>query len=148
MEQFVTDPIAYIIPIAAAVLYFAQVEPTLQPPENKELRHWIRVLAIGSISFTALITTHWLVSGIVSLLIGMAGLTLRIRAFLYVATVTFLLNAIYQLIILNALYPFLRWVIGLFVGIGCIWIAATVETRREQLVTILQNWRVELDSWD
>ncbi|MCT7955925.1 hypothetical protein [Laspinema palackyanum] len=148
LEQFVTDPIAYIIPIAAGILYFAQVEPTLQPPDRKELRHGIRVLAIGSISFTCLLTTHWLISGIVSLLIGVAGLTLRIRAFLYVATVTFLLNAIYQLIILNSLYPFLRWVIGLFVGIGCIWIAATVETRREQLVTLLQNWRVELDSWD
>ncbi|MGL5193475.1 MAG: hypothetical protein ACRC8Y_07705, partial [Chroococcales cyanobacterium] len=148
VNAFVTEPIAYMIPIAAGILYFAQVEPTLQPPDRKEIRHWIRVLAIGSISFTSLITNHWLISGLVSLLIGVAGLTLRIRAFLYVATVTFLLNAIYQLIILNSLYPFLRWVVGLLVGIGCIWIAATVETRREQLVTILQNWRVELDSWD
>lgn len=148
LEAFVTEPIAYIIPMAAGVLYFAQVEPTLQPPDRKEIRHWIRILAIGSISFTSLITNHWLIAGIVSLLLGVAGLTLRIRAFLYVGTVTFLLNAIYQLIILNSLYPFLRWVIGLLVGIGCIWIAATVETRREQLVTILQNWRVELDSWD
>ncbi|MCT7968356.1 DUF2157 domain-containing protein [Laspinema sp. D1] len=147
-EQFVTDPIVYVIPLAAGILYFAQVEPTLQPSDRKELRHGVRVLAIGSISFTSLITNHWLVSGIVSLLIGVAGLSLRIRAFLYVGTVTFLLNAIYQLIILNALYPFLRWVIGLFVGIGCIWVAATVETRREQLVTLLQNWRIELESWD
>lgn len=148
LEALVSEPIAYMIPIAAGILYFGQVEPTLQPGDRKELRHWIRILAIGSISFTSLLTNHWLISGVVSLLIGVAGLTLRIRAFLYVATVTFLLNAIYQLIILNALYPFLRWVIGLFVGIGCIWIAATVETRREQLVTILQNWRVELESWD
>lgn len=148
LEAFVTEPIAYIIPMAAAVLYFAQVEPTLQPPDRKEIRHWIRVLAIGSISFTCLLTSHWLISGVVSLLMGMAGLTLKIRAFLYVGTVTFLLNATYQLIILNSLYPFLRWVIGLLVGIGCIWIAATVETRREQLVTLLQNWRLELDSWD
>jgi hypothetical protein len=148
LEAFVTEPIAYMIPIAAGILYFAQVEPTLQPGDRKELRHWIRILAIGSISFTSLITNHWLIAGIVSLLMGVAGLTLRIRAFLYVGTVTFLLNATYQLIILNSLYPFLRWVIGLLVGIGCIWIAATVETRREQLVTILQNWRVELDSWD
>ncbi|MCT7982887.1 DUF2157 domain-containing protein [Laspinema sp. A4] len=148
VEAFVTEPIAYIIPMAAAVLYFAQVEPTLQTPDRKAIRHGVRVLAIGSISFTSLITNHWLISGIVSLLIGVAGLSLRIRAFLYVGTVTFLVNAIYQLIILNALYSFLRWVIGLLVGIGCIWIAATVETRREQLVTLLQNWRVELESWD
>ncbi|HEY9838444.1 MAG TPA: hypothetical protein V6D27_16285, partial [Vampirovibrionales bacterium] len=148
VRALVMEPIAYTIPLAATVLYFAQVEPTLQPSHRKELRHWIRILAIASVSLTSLITNHWLISGIVSFLIGVAGLSLRIRAFLYVGTITFLLNAAYQLIILNALYSFLRWVIGLVVGIGCIWIAATVETRREQLVTLLQNWRVELESWD
>ncbi|MCT7993875.1 DUF2157 domain-containing protein [Laspinema olomoucense] len=148
LDAMVPEPIAYIIPMAAAVLYFAQVEPSLQPRDRKGIRHGIRVLAIASISLISLMTNHWLISGIINFLIAVAGLSLRIRAFLYVGTVTLLLNATYQLIILNALYPFLRWVIGLFVGIGCIWIAATVETRREQLVTLLQNWRVELESWD
>ncbi len=148
LNEFVTDAIAYVAPVALAILYFAQVEPSLKSPQAKGIRHGIRVLAIGSINFTLLFTTHWLISGLASLLIGFAGLTFKIRAFFYMGTVTFLLNAIYQLIILNSLYPFLRWVIGLVAGIFLIWIAANFETRREQIVTVFQNWLGDLESWD
>ncbi|NEP04635.1 MULTISPECIES: hypothetical protein [Okeania] len=62
------------------------------------------------------------------------------RAFLYIGTVTFFINAFNQLIILNSLYSFFKWSIGLIVGIVFIWIAASFETRREQINNLLQNW--------
>jgi hypothetical protein len=34
------------------------------------------------------------------------------------------------------------------VGIAFIWIAATFETRREQITAFLRNWITELENWD
>jgi hypothetical protein len=59
-----------------------------------------------------------------------------------------LINAFYQLGILIFEYPFSKWVIGLLVGIAFIWIAATFETRREQITALLRHWMSELQTWD
>jgi uncharacterized membrane protein len=85
---------------------------------------------------------------LVSLGFIFAGLMFRVRAFLYLGTGTFLLNAIERLIFLNTLSFFMRSLVGLTVGIFLIWIAATFETRREQIVTFVQNWLVELKQWE
>lgn len=143
-----TDILWYITPLVASVLYFARVEPDLKESAQKPIRHLIRLFASGTFCFVILFTHHWLITGLISLGFIFAGLILRIRAFLYVGTVVFLFNAVNQLVILNALYSFLRWIVGLIVGILLIWIAATFETRREQIIAVLQNWLIELDHWE
>ncbi|WP_413164946.1 hypothetical protein ACL6C3_02180 [Capilliphycus salinus ALCB114379] len=132
-----------------SLLYFAQVDPFLQHPQQKLPRHWIRILGIGTICFAALLTSEGsgLVAGFISLIAIFIGLGFRIRAFLYVGTATFLVNAINQLLILNSIYSFFKWIVGFIVGLVLIWIAANFETRREQMVTALQNWINELEEW-
>ncbi|NEQ08979.1 MAG: hypothetical protein F6K37_24465, partial [Moorea sp. SIO4E2] len=41
-------------------------------------------------------------------------------------------------------YPFYKWVVALFVGIGFIWIASTFETRRDQITA----WMNQLQGWE
>ncbi len=143
-----TDVLAYIAPPALSLLYIAQVDPGLKQAEQKEARHWLRVLGSSAICFVALVTHNWFVSGAVSLVAIFAGLALRVRAFLYIGTVAFLLNAINQLVILSQEYSFMKWIVGLLVGSAFIWIAASFETRREQIVSFVQNWLVEFQEWE
>ncbi|WP_287519405.1 DUF2157 domain-containing protein [Okeania sp. SIO2C2] len=139
----------YITPIGLSLLYIAKVDPILKLPKNKNLRHNLRLFGSGIICFIALLENQWtgLLPGIISVIAIFAGLGLRTRAFLYVGTVTFLINAFNQLIVLNSLYSFFKWIIGLIVGIVFIWIAASFETRREQINNLLQNWIEELEEW-
>jgi hypothetical protein len=145
-----SDSLWYITPLALSLLYMAQVDPNLKQPEQKPMRHFLRLLGSGAICVVALWSNQWsgLVPGIISLLVIFAGLGLRIRAYLYVGTATFLINAFYQLGILIFDYPFSKWVVGLLVGIAFIWIAATFETRREQITALLRNWITELQNWE
>jgi hypothetical protein len=91
-------------------------------------------------------TQQWIgtLTGTLSLLTIFAGLSLKIRAFLYVGTTTFLLNIFYQFGLLIFDYPFSKWLVALGAGISLIWIAATFETRREQI----QAWFQELQQWE
>lgn len=144
------DSLWYVTPLALSLLYMAQVDPNLKQPEEKPMRHFLRLLGSGAICVVALWSNQWsgLVPGIISLLVIFAGLGLRIRAYLYVGTATFLINAFYQLGILIFDYPFSKWVVGLLVGIAFIWIAANFETRREQITALLRNWITELHNWE
>jgi hypothetical protein len=144
------DSLWYVTPLALSLLYMAQVDPNLKQPEEKSMRHFLRLLGSGAICVVALWSNQWsgLVPGIISFLVIFAGLGLRIRAYLYVGTATFLINAFYQLGILIFDYPFSKWVVGLLVGIAFIWIAATFETRREQITALLRNWITELQNWE
>ncbi len=143
------DVIWYATPLGLSLLYFAQVDDIFNTSEQKKLRHLIRMFGTLIICLAALFTHEWtgLIPGAFSLMAIFAGLGLRIRAFLYIGTATFLVNAVNQLIILNSLYSFMKWMIGLIVGLILIWIAANFETRREQMVSLFQNWVDELQEW-
>ena len=140
----------YITPIGLSLLYVAKVDPYLKLPKNKNIRHNLQILGSGIICFVALLENQWtgLLSGIISIVVIFAGLGLRTRAFLYVGTITLIINVFNQLIILNSLYSFFKWLISLIVGIAFIWIAASFETRREQINNLLQNWIEELEKWE
>ena len=144
------NSLIYATSSGLSILYFAQVEPNLKQPENRENRHLWRVMGSGLICVVALFEAGWtgLIPGAISLATIFVGLGLRVRAFLYVGTATFLVNGFVQLAILGSIYSFLKWAIGLVVGIILIWIAATFETRREQIAALLQNWIGELENWE
>ncbi len=55
---------------------------------------------------------------------------------------------VYQLVIFSLRYPFLKWIVGLLVGIVLISIAANFETRRAQISSLLRNTNDEFHHWD
>ncbi|YAF95925.1 MAG: DUF2157 domain-containing protein [Nodularia sp. CChRGM 3473] len=145
-----TDALWYVTPIGLSLLYVAQVDPLLKLPEYKAARHSLRLVSSGVIcGWTILFHQDTpLIAGIFSLIAIFAGLALRIRAFLYVGTATFLITSIYQLVIFSLRYPFLKWVVGLLVGIMLISIAANFETHRTQLNSLLRNTSNEFQEWE
>lgn len=144
-----TNALWYVTPIGLSLLYVAQVDPLLKLPEYKTARHSLRLLGSGVICGWAVLFQQQtpLIPGIFSLIAIFAGLALRTRAFLYLGTATFLITSFYQLVIFSFSYPFLKWIVGLLVGIILISIAANFETRRTQINTILRNISDELQQW-
>ena len=149
-----TDSLWYTILFGLSLLYVAQFDPELKHPEKRQMRHYLRLLGSGAIGLVALFNHQdtgfipGLIPGIVSLITIFAGLILRVRAFLLVGTATFLLTAFYQLVILISRYPFIKWVVGLIVGISFIGMAANFETRREQITSVLRNSNSQLSEWE
>ena len=146
----IDDIFIFTLPISCSLLYFSQVEPSLKLEQNRDLRHGLRVLGTAILSGTSLATSEGtgVVPGILNLIIIFVGLGLRIRAFLYIGTAIFLINIVNQLIILNSVYSFIKWIIVFILGVILIWIAANFETRREQLITLWNNWVAELETWE
>ncbi|MEH2056939.1 MAG: DUF2157 domain-containing protein [Nostoc sp.] len=143
------DALWYVTPIGLSLLYIAQVDTQLKLPEYKAPRHILRVLGSGLICGWAILfhqNTPW-IPGIFSLIAIFAGLALRVRAFLYIGTATFLITTIYQSVIFSLQYSFLKWVVGLLVGILLIYIAANFETRRAQITSLIRSAIDEFQSW-
>ncbi|MBD2500728.1 DUF2157 domain-containing protein [Anabaena azotica] len=140
----------YVTVVGLSLLYIAQVDPQLTQADNKLARHSLRILGIGVICGWAILfhQNAPLIPGSLALIAIFAGLALRIRAFLYVGTATFFITSIYQLVIFSLRYPFLKWVVGLLVGIALISIAANFETRRAQLNSILRNTSNQFQEWE
>jgi hypothetical protein len=145
-----TDPLWYISSIGLSLLYIAQFDSQLKLPQNKPYRHGLRMLSSSIICGYAVVfhQNTFLIPGILSLIAIFAGLALRIRAFLYIGTATFLITGFYHLVIFILRYPFLKWVVGLLVGIVLIFIAANFESRRQQLTSLLRNRNDEFREWE
>jgi uncharacterized membrane protein YqjE len=145
-----TDALWYVSLIGLSLLYIAQIDPQLRLPEYKAARHSLRMVGSGVICGWAILfhQNAAVIPGVFSLITIFAGLALRIRAFLYIGTVTFFITSIYQLVIFSLRYPFLKWVVGLLVGIALIYVAANFETRRTQLNFLLRNTSEEFQEWE
>lgn len=146
----ISDQLAYVLPLGLAGLYAAQLDPGLESAENQAGRHWLRLFSLAIILFVALFSERWtgLPVGIVSLLVIALGLWLKVRAYLFTATLVFALNGLNQLIWLNSEYPLMKWVLGFVVGIGLIWVAANFERRRQQWSDLTQTWFQQLQTWE
>lgn len=147
-----SDALWYLTPFGLTLLYIAQLDPKLQNRQKRSARHNLRLFGIGSICLPALLLHNagqtGLLPGVLGLLVLFAGLFLKIRAFLFAGTLTFLGTAFYQLAILSTEHPLFKWAIGFFIGILLIWIAASFETRRSQIRTLVRSWLEELREWE
>ena len=145
------DILWYVTPFGLSLLYMAQVDPKLQQPKQRQNRHALRNIGIGIICLPALLFHNHdktgLLPGSIGLVTLFAGLLLRIRAFLWIGTFTFMGTVFYQLTILSNEHPLFKWAIGLCIGILCIWVAASFETRRSQIKTLVRSWLEELQDW-
>ncbi len=152
-DYSLTDPLWFITVLSGSILYGVQIDPALRSPSSREVRHLLRCLAVGLFCLTALYQSDrsW-VQGLLTIafslgLIG-AGLTLRVRAFLYVGTATFILKVVRQLWFFINNESLLLWAMGIVLGLVFIWIAATFEARRSQAIALVQYWVTELDRWE
>lgn len=154
------DPLWFVAILSGAGLFIIHVDPDLQPAQRQETRHWLRCLATGLFCLTALYQSELVVSGSVDrwlqglLTIGfglglvLAGLIFRTRAFLYMGTLTFIIKVLRQLWLFIADHSLALWALGIVLGLGLIWIAATFEARRHQAIALLQYWLTELELWE
>jgi beta-lactamase regulating signal transducer with metallopeptidase domain len=157
----VSELLWYMTVPSGTLLYIAQVDPSLRSrsvheahsPSDKEKRHILRSLATGLFCLTAIYQSDpswW--QGILTIALGFAliiiGLTLRVRAFLYIGTLTFIIKVLRQLWLFINNYSLLLWALGIVVGLIFIWIAATFEARRSQALALVQYWISELETWE
>lgn len=153
-----TQPLWYAAIIGSSLLYLAQVDPTLQAQHRSEQRHWLRSLATALICLTGFYQANAGITGLSPFVAGFVaiavefgfivlGLWQRVRAFLYVGTLTFMLQVFWQLWRFVRDYSLLLWIFGIVVGLILIWVAATFEARRAQANALLQRWITELEDW-
>ncbi|MEL7244373.1 MAG: DUF2157 domain-containing protein, partial [Cyanobacteria bacterium J06573_2] len=145
-----TDALWYISSLSLSLIYIAQFDSQLKLQQNKVYRHGLRMLASGMICGYATVfhqNVFW-IPGIISLIAIFTGLALKTRAFVYVGTISFIITAFYHLVIFTFDYPFLKWVVGLLVGITLIFIAANFESRRQQLNVLINSINNELKEWE
>ncbi|MEM9906413.1 MAG: hypothetical protein AAF921_15455, partial [Cyanobacteria bacterium P01_D01_bin.44] len=142
--------------LGLSVLYLAEVDPYFHHASKKQQRHWLRTLASGLVGLTALyqaeLSEPMLAFAGFTLLLGfgfiLAGLILKVRAFLYVGTAMFILQVMRVLWLFVSTNSLMLWAIGIVLGLGFIWIAATFESRRSQVINLLGSWASALATWD
>ncbi len=145
VENNLTSPFWYALLVGLSILVVVQWDPAWR--SSRLNRHYGRLAATGLIAVTALVWHQpWLPIGL-GLVIGVGGLVWRVRAWLYVGTITFVLSNSYQLVVLITQQPLTKWAIGLLAGILIIALAANFERRREQITQALQHWLDQLQEW-
>lgn len=149
----VSKPLWYIVLLGVGLLYGAQFDPHLRSPEARHSRHLLRCLATGLIGLTALYQSDaqfelGLVTLGIGLLFSLAGIMLKVRAFLYIGTLTVILKMLRLAWLFVAQQPQALWGIGICIGILLTFIAANFEARRTQVSQLTQFWGQELDRWE
>ncbi|HEY9828655.1 MAG TPA: hypothetical protein V6D19_24805 [Stenomitos sp.] len=147
------DSIWKVSLVGLSILYLAQVDPALRSPTQREVRHWLRCFAIGLIGTTALYESDTsFVSGLLTIGLSLGlialGLVLRVRALLYVGTLLFLAKVLRVVWLFITDESVLLWALGIALGLGLIWMAATFEARRSQMTALVQYWAATLDTWE
>lgn len=132
--------------ISLSILYIAQFDPYLK--SHRQQRHYLRLAGSSIICIAALFYQDLgIIPSVISFSLIFLGLGLKIRAFLFTGTITLIVTAIYQLIILVLTYSFLKWILGLLAGICSIVIAASFEKQRDLLNYHVQNYGGKLKNW-
>ncbi len=132
--------------ISLSILYIAQFDPYFK--SHRRQRHYLRIGGSSIVCITALFYPDWgLIPGAIGFILIFVGLGFKIRAFLFVGTVTLIMTTIYQLIILILTYSFLKWVVGLVAGICSIIIAAGFEQKRDRFNNQLKSYENKLKTW-
>lgn len=143
----------YALPLVGSLLYVAQVDPGLQQASARQGRHGLRSFSSGVLVWVTLVETHgqlwagfWPVG--LGLALGLLGLALQVRAYLFMGTLGFGLGVLRQGWLLVTAYSLLLWGIGILLGLLLIWIAANFERRREQMGSWLDTWLGQLQNWE
>ncbi|MCU0569129.1 MAG: hypothetical protein MUF49_21465 [Oculatellaceae cyanobacterium Prado106] len=152
-ERAIVHPFWYAAVISVSMLIVVELDQALRSNSQRKNRHLLRCFAVGVSSFSALyqMDVSWM-QGVLaigfSLALILTGIRLRVRAFLYMGTVTFLFNVVRQFWLFIDSYSFALWALGILLGLLLIWVAATFEARRSQAIALMQHWTAELEEWE
>ncbi|TAD74954.1 MAG: hypothetical protein EA001_15035 [Oscillatoriales cyanobacterium] len=143
------DPLPYALPIGGCAILAAEIDPSWQGATDRRPRHTWRLCGAGAIALAAYVnhSSDWLGLGLALGAIGV-GIRWRVRAYLFVGLLLLGATTIANFIELNARVAFLKWLVGLAIGTGLIWVAATFETQRDRANALIQRWSDDLDRWD
>ncbi len=153
LSQYDVLWLLYTVPVTAFILYVTQQDPALQEDLQRPQRHQLRLVASGLLSVTAFLelgdtfATGLMVVGM-GILFALAGLGLRVRAYLFVGITTFMVAVLWQVGSYSFSNPLSLWAYGIGFGILLIWVAANFETRRMQLGSFFQRWLMQLADWE
>jgi hypothetical protein len=147
-----TDRIWSVSLVGLSLLFVVQMDPALRSPSRRSVRHLLRCFAVGLIAVTTLYESDaYFWSGVltIGLSLGMVllGLLLRVRAFLYVGTLTFAAKVLRLVWLFITDESLVLWALGIALGLVLIWVAATFEARRSQMTALLQYWVTALEEW-
>jgi hypothetical protein len=151
-ELQLTSPIWGVGLVGLSLLFVAQIDPVFQSTSRREMRHTLRCFAVGLVGVTALYESDaYFWSGVItigfSLVLVVLGLVLRVRAFLYVGTLTFVFKVLRLIWLFVAHESQTLWILAFIPGVLIIWIAMTFEARRSQVTALLQYWVTALEEW-
>ncbi|HIK19649.1 MAG TPA: TM2 domain-containing protein [Synechococcus sp. M44_DOE_062] len=141
------------LPLVGSLIYVAQVEPGLQEASGRQGRHWLRLVSLGTWLLVVMVETHgqlwagfWPVG--LGLALGLLGLALRVRAYLFVGTLAFGLGILRQGWLLVTTDALRFWATGILLGLLLMWTAANFERRREEVGSHISAWLEQLQSWE
>jgi len=144
-EYQLTSPLWYATSIGLSILAAFQWDPYWHSKQN---RHYGRILGSSIIAITAILWHQPWLPIVIGLAIASVGIVVRVRAWLYVGTIAFILTNTYQLLILVTEYPITKWAIGLLAGVLIITLAANFERRKAQIARALRHWLDRFQEWD
>ncbi|MFO8040165.1 MAG: hypothetical protein R6U67_12035, partial [Sodalinema sp.] len=140
--------ILWLAPVTLSILYVAQVDPSFRDGGDRTLRHQLRLGTLALFFALSYLPSHWPIIGSLSLLLLLAGLSLKIRAFLFVGTAFFVITILEQFIILGTLYTLSKWILGLGFGLVLILAGAIFESKKLQIKSTLNSAAEQLKDWE
>ncbi|MFG3819553.1 hypothetical protein [Limnothrix redekei] len=143
------EALLYVGPLGSSLILAAEIDPAWQGATGRPLRHGLRLAGTGIIAWAAFAqhSTDW-VSLVLALGAIGAGIFWQVRAYLLMGSLLLGAATLANFVELNARWSFLKWLVGLALGTGMIWLAATFETQRDRAMALLQRWSDDLDRWD
>ncbi len=145
-QNGIYDPLWFAVLVGLTFIYVAQIDPYF----SSRKRHFYRLLGSGIICLFAVLF-HQNIGGLLPIFISLGfifiAIPTQIRAFLYIGTIHFCLTIFYQLIVLLFVYSFVKWLIGLAMGVSLIVIAANFEQHKDSIQQIWQDSLRKLQSW-
>jgi hypothetical protein len=149
---FLAHPQMWLIPLAVILLVAEHVNrDRLSPQQSATLRYLaLSIIYVSSTAdmFIAGLDNWWLplVLAVLSVLGVLAGILLRVRAFLFLG-VTFLFLVVFTMIwhaAVDYYHTWVWWVSGIVLGAAIIALFAVFEKRRDDMLRLLE----EIRRWD
>jgi len=148
-----------LLPIGLSLLVLTQIfDKELNSHKVKQIRFWISTVLFVCVSFYNVFDfdesiLYPLIASAVSLMAVIAGISLRIRIYLYQGVTFFIVNSLGVLIhvIVNQPPASLKLIIGIvFLAVGLIFTGSFIlfQMKREQILAGYSNFKELLSKWD
>ena len=143
-------PELYLVPIGISLFGLTEVMGDRLPSTAHNPLRYISVLAIMSSPMFEVIGGSWihmLVLMILSVLVIFLAIGLRVRALVYVASASLLVDLVAMVVRSSIGNLNLLWIVGVGLGIAVIALAAVCENHRDKLLAKIRMLSAELATW-